>query len=474
MKVPYATTSTPGRNAQEGGGRLINCFASEVKGAPASRVLWQRVPGLRAIQTNSGHSHNRGMVSIGGILVIVLDLRAYSVTESSGTFLLADLGAIAGTDRMTIAQNNASPTVNTVGVSSSGVFNLFSGSAPSSFADGDLLTPNSVSVLNGLFVFTTAGGVIQTSDQNAVTVSSLAVEALSEGALTRGVVFGNEFYAFGPSFFRVYRDAGTSPFPLGYTGIKRDVGIIGTHAIAGWEKGGPGRLVWVGDDGVVYQMEAGYVPAPISSQAVQDDIAAADDSTLLEASVYSIRGHSFFVLTNPGVWTREYNFGTGSWHERKSHGRTDWRGRGTIYHFGRWLVGDVSTGNVYELRQDVFTENGDPLPHILYSGVMHNKPGRLNAVETHFYYTGGQGNADGLDPIETAPVAQIEISLDGGATFGSPLTRALGKEGEFDAVVSIGTTGDATRHGIQYRQTVFDPVDVAFMGADAFLEELAP
>ena len=472
-QVPYPVTSTPGRRAQEGGGRLINCYAVEVKGAPARQVIWTRAAGLRPIALNAEHVHCRGFVAIGSILLVVLDGQVYSVVETGGSFTLASLGPLAGSDRVTIAQNNATPTPNTVCVSSEGTFNLFSGSGPTAFADGDLITPNSVSVLNGLFVWTTAGGVIQTSEQNSVSVSSLATLPLPEGALLRGVVYRNEFYAFGPNFFRVYRDAGLSPFPLQYTRIKRDVGIIGTHAVAGWEQGGPGVLIWVGDDKVVYQMEGNYTPSPISEQDVQDAIESAADPSLLEASIYTVRGLSFFVLTNPGAWSWEYNISKGLWHERASWERDDWRGRNTINHDGRWLVGDDLTGNVYEISSDVESEDGDPLPMIIYSGILSAYPNRLNAVETHFRYTAGQGDADGSDPIETKPRVEIATSLDGGQSFSDPLMIPLGGEGAFDAVVSIGTTGDSNSHGIQFRQIVYDPVPVGFMGAEAVLEELA-
>ena len=472
--IPYPVTSTPGRRSQEGGGRLINTYALEAKGAPARPVRWDRSAGLLPILSNTTHSHCRGLIAIGGVLMVVLDGQVYALSLTGGTFTQTLLGALSGTDRVTIAQNNASPTPHTVVVSTQGVFNLFTDAAPTSFADGDLITPNSISVLNGLFVWTTAGGVIQTSDQNAVSVSSLAVEPLPEGALIRGVVFQNQFYAFGPDFFRVYIDAGTSPFPLRYTRIKRDVGMIGTHAVAGSEQGGPGVLIWVAQDYVVYQMENNYTPAPISTQDVQDDIESAADPSLLEASIYNTRGLSFWVLTNPGVWTWEYCINTGLWNERKSVGRNDWRGRSTIFHFDRWLAGDVASGDVFEISSDVLTEDGDPLPMTIRSGVLSRFPGRLNCVESHFLFTAGQGNADGADPIETDPTVEFRWSLDGGATFGEPVTLPLGKEGEFDATVSLGTTGDSTSRGIQFEHTVYDPVSVAFMGGETGVEELDP
>jgi hypothetical protein len=78
---------------------------------------------------------------------------------------------LSGTDTVTIARNNAA-TPNIVAVCDAGMFNLFTNSAPTAFADGDLPASNSVAGLNGYLIFTTGAGQIWATGLNAVTVAS--------------------------------------------------------------------------------------------------------------------------------------------------------------------------------------------------------------------------------------------------------------------------------------------------------------
>ncbi|WP_284209429.1 hypothetical protein [Methylorubrum aminovorans] len=80
--------------------------------------------------------------------------------------------------------------------------------------------------------------------------------------------------------------------------------------------------------------------------------------------------------------------------------------------------------------------------------------------------TTGQGRAEGLDPIETDPVALISWSLDGGGTFGNPVERSLGKQGEFGRTVRVGSLGRARGAGVRVRIEVSDPVPFSLYADD--------
>ena len=471
--IPFPAMSTAGREAQETGGRLINCYAREVLGAPANSVLWSRSAGLRRIVEVDGASHCRGLVRIGAVLLHVLDSQVHSVTRSGGNYLTSLLGTLSGSKPVTIAQNNALPTPNTVCVTEVGAFNLFSDAAPSPFADGDLSGPNSVTSLDGYLVFTTAGGRIQASDLNSVSVATNSFEDVPEGSLLRGVVFNNELYVFGAWGFRVYQNAGTSPFPFEYTRVKRDIGLAGTHAIAGDQEGWSDALIFAGSDNRVYRME-GYTPVPISTPDVSRSLESVADRSALVASVYVSEGFSFWALTSPGNWTWEYNLSTGLWNERQSYGRKDWRGRQSIRMFDEWIIGDVATGDLFKSVAGLGSERNDPLVYTLYSGVLSAFPNRVNAVRSWFRFTAGAGVAAGQAPIETDPKIALSWSRDGGASFGNPVVRALGSEGDHAVLVTIGNTGLSSSKGLQYRLEISDPVHAGFMGGEAQIEAMAP
>ena len=173
--IPVPVSSAPGIVGQEGGGRLINCFA--VKQEPGARypVVWWRSAGLRQVIDIATHNHLRGGILAGATLLVAMNSRVHAVTVAGETFSSSNLGALAGSLPVTIARNNAA-TPDIVCVSENGCFNLFTGSAPTSFADPDLPQPNSVSVINGYFIWTIGDGrifVIPVTE--AICISSGAV-----------------------------------------------------------------------------------------------------------------------------------------------------------------------------------------------------------------------------------------------------------------------------------------------------------
>lgn len=460
--IVYPTSSCPGVVPQEGGGRLINCYA--VKNPQGARwpIRWPRTAGLREIANAADHVHCRGMIFVGSTLVTAFGERVYGVTESGGVFTATSLGGLTGTDRITVAKNNAG-TPNIVAVCDAGTFNLFTGSAPTSFADGDLPAVNSVAAANGYFAFSTGDGVIWASALNGVSVDSNANES-TEMPLYRVVWHRGELFAGGPDGIKVYEDAGLSPFPFRYKKINIPQGFCGTHAVAGWEPGYSGSLCWAAPDNGVYQLN-GYQADPIANEAVSRAIATCADKTLLEASVYMEGLYSFWELTSPGEWTWVRNVTTGEWLEGQSYQRDDRRARCSVFAFDRWVRGDDETGKLGSVDPTYKREFGDFLVWHLESGDNAAFPARIAIPRADFDFTAAVGNAAGEDPVEADPQVMISWSLDGGYTWSNEVTRDLGGQGESRGLVSVNRIGLSRGKGVRYRLRVSDPVHVGFQGA---------
>lgn len=465
----FPTSSAPGVSPQDGAGRIVNGYAVKTEQGARGPLVWKRSAGLR--ETVSGitsHTHCRGLIEVAGTLLTVLGSRVYSVTESGEVFTATNLGALSGTDNVTIARNNAG-TPNIVLVGSAGTFNLFTGSAPTSFADGDLPASNSVTGVNGYFIWTTAAGVLWASGLNAVTVASNANQTVQSNphGLLRGVYFRNEFFAWGTDGASVFEETGTSPFPLEYKKIFIPVGLIGTHAITGFELGGPGVVVWVAPDYTVRRLN-GYQGDVVSNEAVSAaikstaDPSSAADPSAIEACCYTDGKNAFAVFTSPDEWTWELNLSTGAWDEKSSYGRPDWRGRKSVFAFDRWLVGDDLTGKLAAIDSTYKKEYTDALIWTLRSGpnAQYNTRDGLE-----FDITAALGNAAGDDPIETDPVIMIRYSCDGGYTWSSQFTRGLGAQGQGDRRVIVNRLGMLKAKGLVVEISISDPVAFEFYGA---------
>lgn len=459
MTIEFPISSAPGEEGQEGAGRLINCYAEKNEQGPFP-VIWKRTPGLRQVHDISSHNHLRGGVQIASTLIAVMDSRVHTVTVSGVTFSSTNRGALAGSDKVTVARNNAS-TPNIACVASAGVFNLYVDAAPDAFADADVGSPNSVSSHHGYMLFTAGDGTIDATALNAVSIASNSnTQEQNVGQLLRGIEFEDEWFACGDKAIGVYYDAATSPFPLARR-AQIGSGIAGTHAIAASD-----ALIWASKDGTVRKKD-GYSAAIISNADVTRDVYAAvvaGDGDVLEAETYTFGNNSIWSLTLPGSWTWEYNITTQNWHEKKSYGRSDWRASSIIPAFDRYISGDRTGSKLFSIDVTYRREANDPVVWEMISGVVGNFPARSGAPRADFNFTAAVGMADGEDPIQTDPQVLISWSNDGGYSFGNPVSRSLGAQGKSNQLVSVLRTGLVKARGRRFRLQVSDPVHVGFLG----------
>lgn len=456
--INWPLSSAPGPRPQESGGRLINAFAEKAPVGAPSDIIYRRSPGLAPITAAPGFLQTRGFLDCGGnILLWVLNDRVFAVADD---FTLTDLGELIGDEPVTVARNNALTPQN-VAVTENGAFNLFTGSAPTAFADVDLpASPTSVADFEGYFIFSFASGHIYASDLNSVAINALSFN-VEQGLNVRRVVrFAGRLFALGDKWTGVYRNAGTSPFPLARE-VTIPRGIIGTHCVAGWESGWANELIFAGDDFVVYKLD-GYKPIPISTDDVSRDIQRgilAGRRDFMEAFVYMYNNNAFFVLHCHDLWTWEYNLSSGAWNERKSFQMVNWRANRSVRMFDRWLTGG-DEGELFEISGTYFLEGIDPLVMRVESGVMSGFPARMVIPNASFHMTAGVGDFS----LDHDPQVAISWSLDGGHSWGDPVLRRLGGPGESKHYPSIRNTGLSRGHGVRFRLDVSDPVHVGLSG----------
>lgn len=465
-EIRWPLSSAPGVEAVESAGRLLNMYCEMVP-TREQRPIWRSSPGLTRRANIETHSHCRGLFPFGTTLFVVLDERLWKLTASGTTYTATNLGALAGSDQVTIARNNKSPTADVMLVCEAGIFTLTTGGAPSSFSDADLPgSPVCVEGHNGYFLFGYGNGRVYATDLNdtAVTANAFTTAQQRPDGLRALRSFAGEVFAFGDASIEVYTDAGTTPFPMRYvTMIPR--GIIGTFAVAGTEVGSVNILTFVGEDGIVYRLN-GYRPDRISTHSLERAIAAldADERLNLQAFVTMTAGHAFWHLSS-STWTWVYDFTTGLWHERSTGiGVNRWRGSCSAWFNNEWLVGDFETGQVFAVSEAAQRDHDEQIRWIIESENAAAFPGRVVIWRSDFWFTAGVGIASGDDPIQTDPRVAISWSNDGGRSWGSPLLRGIGAQGEGKKQVSVLRTGMASSYGRRWRIAGADPVHTAFHG----------
>lgn len=449
VDIPFPVSNSPGSTPGEGAGRLINAYAYK----DGDGVRWRPVPGLDNFAALSVGEVRGGLFSQGSLLEVA-GSTVVRVGRDGNVVPLQE--NVAGTGPVTMARNNnTSPQV--VIVTNSRPY-IVDGNVIKPYPDINLPLVNSISFLDGFFLFTTSLGGIVASQLNSTVINPISkatAEARPDGLL-RGVVFGQQFFAFGTNTIEVWQNAGTTPFPLTRSSVI-PLGLIGQWAVAGFEDGWGGPLIFGAQDGSIRRLN-GYTPERISTEDLERLIVKVPDKSRLRASVYTFGGNGIWSLSCDD-WTWEFNTTTGNWHERESYLSSRWRGAQTIFAFDRWVVADNAGGRLYQVNFDTRAEGGQHLIWGLDSGAVKQFPSRIQVPAAAFDFVLGQA------PITKNPDAMISWSHNGGGSWSNPVVRSLNIQGETRGRVTINRIGLSTPAGVRYRFRVSDPAYTSFAGA---------
>jgi hypothetical protein len=318
------------------------------------------------------------------------------------------------------------------------------------------------------------------SQQFAVTdILSPITQPLSFGSkftspdnLVSLVASNGQLYLLGEKSSEVWQDQGT--FPLAYQripGSATQQGIIAPFSVARCGN----AFAYVsqnirGQNQIVYMN--GYTPQRISTHAVENTLLDQYTKDAI-AYTYQLEGHEVYVVNFPTIdITWAYDFTTSLWHKWL------WVDSNNVYHRHRSncaavfqdivVVGDWQNGNLYQLDQSTYTDNGDEIrrlrraPHLVADlqrqyfdelqiqfqpGVGTGGFSRDRNIYLGDPYTiplndpldiGPQeivvlGNANQINPNDTLynPKAMLRWSNDGGSTWSKEYWQDIGQQGKY-------------------------------------------
>jgi hypothetical protein len=456
IDIPFPQSSMPGRHPGEGQGRLINCFC-EVDGKIPT---WRTVPGLKP-WIDLGVGQPRGAIVKGPLLYVAVVNQLLSITQF-GT-VSAVSGSIDGFTPVTMAINNRQPVPDMLVCTDIDIYQV-SGTTIGPLGEAALPRVNSVSSFDGYFMFTSLDGRLWASDLNNTSVDPLSFttcQADPDGLL-RGFGYGSIFYAMGPNSIECYTDAGTSPFPLVRAGVIQ-VGLLSRWAVAGFGSGWNSQPFFVASDSTVRRIDA-YSSQIVSTKDVERDIKSIVNKDDIVMGQHVVGGHPIITITSPD-FTWEYNAGTGFWHERKSFNLERWRAEFPVLYDNRWLIADHNTSKLFEITEDVQTEDGDELSFWIESGPVKQFPDKVQAFTGYFDWTVGVGQESALGDIDD-PTVSVSVSRDGGGNWHEIAERSLGQQGKYAQPIRVNRmAGTSSFHGLRVRCVVSSPVYRTFRGA---------
>lgn len=453
MDIEFGKMSYRLRSLPVSAQRMVNLYAEQQPSDAKAPLILKSTPGLRTWAT-VGTGPIRGLCVMSDVLYVASGSAVYRVAANG---VATTLGTIDGGGDVTMATNGSQIflVTNPRGY-------VVTSATVTQITDPDFPGAGSVDYLDGYGIFNDpdSGKFYITALLNFGSVAALdfASAESSPDDLVRVLVDHRELWLFGTHSIEIWSNTGASPFPFErLPGSVMERGCLAPLSVAKLDN----SVFWLADDLIVYRAQ-GYVPQRTSTHAIEEAIAdaAEADRIAARATAWTQDGHAFYSLSIPNTATYVYDAATGLWAERGSWERSTWRVGSVARCYGMLLGGDDTTGAVYELDPQTYAEGTDPHVRLVDTPPIHAKGawafmGRLEVLmETGVGLTSGQGSA---------PLAMLQVSNDGGRTFGSERTVSIGAIGEFHARAKWDRLGRFRERVLRF--SVSDPVPVTVYGA---------
>ena len=250
-------------------------------------------------------------------------------------------------------------------------------------------------------------------------------------------------YLFGKITTEIWFNQGNTTFPFGrLPGSFMQYGCAATNSIAQMD----GELYWVAQSpqGQAFICKtANFAANVISTFAINNELQGY--STLADAIgyTYELNGHFFYVVTFPTAnKTWVYDLSNQQWNEWNyidNDGAFN-RHRSNCFAFayGKLVVGDWETGNLYAIDQDNYTDNGQVITRV--RTFYHMEDDSSNRVRYRSLILEMEsGNGYNNEEINVG----LRWSNDRGKTYGNPVFQSLGSEGEYITVMQWNRLGMA-------------------------------
>lgn len=339
--------------------------------------------------------------------------------------------------------------------------------------------PKSVQYSDGYFI-------VSFSDNNKFQISAIldgttwpgiqvdAVSVFPENIV--GIVVSHrELWVMGQQHCQPYQDTGTDEIFDVIPGALVETGAAATFGMNLVDN----TVFWISQDirGARQAWRAnGYTPARISTHAVETALASytADQVSNLVSYSYQDGGHLFWVLYIPGTdCTWVYDVAESLWHKR-----AEWladtgtwgphRSWNHVYAFGKHLVGDWKTGNLWEMSLNYLDDNGETIRRVRRSPTLVNEMEWVYHTELVADFAVGLGPQPPLldgDGNPRQPQAMLRWSNDRGSTWSNEHIEGCGMAGEYNKRVIWRRLG-RSRYRV-YELSVSDPIPWTLV--DAYL-----
>lgn len=460
---PSYTLDSYGIDAQ----RLVNWYPkiNEMGKGKSDEVAALIVtPGLLKLATVGSGPIRGSYRATNGFLYVVSGNKLYYVNSSWEALELGELATSTGA--IDFADNG---TTLLLVDGPNGYWHTFSSRTITKINDSAWSGSTKVDYIDGYFLFNDPdSGKFYISGINSISLDALDF-ASTDGSpdnIISTQVNHREVWLFGENSIETWYNTGDADFPFS----RISGGFIEMGIAAAFSAAKIGRYTfWIGKNkegqGTVYAAQ-GLAPQRISTHAVELAIQSYGDISDAVAWTYQQNGHSFYVLNFTSANTTwVYDLTTRLWHERAYFSGGQYqrhRANSHAFAYGVHVVGDYENGNIYQLDDKTFSDDGQEIRRMRTAPHISNGIKRIRYSSLQLEVDTGEGLSEGS--LETDPKIVLQYSDDGGSTWSNDKVASLGKIGKRKTRVIWRRLG-MSRDRI-FRIILSDPVKANLIGAE--------
>jgi hypothetical protein len=420
-------------------------------------------PGLKSINKTVGL--DRGFHRMAEVLYQVKGGGLYSIDKLGEHTLL---GVIPGDDYAIMADDG----INMFIVSDLKVWQFTTDTnLVTEVTNVNITGAKSVDFFNNQFIYTFDKFSTVSDVGNGAEASGLNIigEETLPDDLVRDYVFDEVIYRCGVRSIVGWYNSGVGSPPIEkLQGRIFTVGLAAIHSIAETDQ----AFYWLGDDFAIYRAAAG-VEQRISTDTISNEIQKYSDVSDAIANTFTFEGQNFYQITFPSenkTFVVNESLGVNGWFELSSGvnqplDTLKYQGQSIISAYGKNIVADADSGDIYELDFDTYTNNGEPLQRIrvtqsVNGDLLGAKGKRVQMSAVKFIMETGVGLIDGQGDT---PRIMIEYSDDGGRSWSAGSWPEVGRLGEFTLQVEFFDLG--TFYDRIFRISTTDPVNYSLYSA---------
>lgn len=449
MLIPLISQAQEARSRNYAAMRLVNVYPVSEQGGKQGTLLLG-TPGL-SLQKTIGSGPIRAIIELNGEVYLVSGGGLYRYSDS------ALLGAVASSGTCWIESNGLEVMVLSNGYGYA--YNIGTSTFAAISAAGFPANAVSLAYMDGYFIVTVGQQFFISALYNGTSWDALdfASAESSPDDLVVAIADHGQLWLIGNSSAEAWYNSGNNAFPferIGQTRIEK--GAAAGKAVVKMDN----SIYFIGNDGIVYRGGGGGIER-VSTASVEYDLSQASDIYSCYGFSYQQEGSSFYCLSVPSrstTWV--FDARAGVWHERQSDLNTiQWRANCVCKYGNGWLAGDLSSGKVYKIDHDYYSDDGEEIIRQMVAPVVFGEQARIIHDQLIVDTDPGRGLVSGQG---SDPQIILDWSDDGGNTYGNQLQVTLGAIGAYKNRALFNRLGIS--RGRNYRLTFSEPINFALTG----------